>query len=188
MKNLDMMNTLQTEIIHTDNISVELNKLIDQLGHLAFAHDPSAPVDPEFDSIDWSSPIEYMALGYIDGELVTLLGFLRREILVGGKPVWVVGVGGVATHPNWQKRGLSSTLLKAAEKFMREKMNSSFGLLVCADERRTFYGRVGWEHLADEIFFTQASQRRSLKTSVMILPLADQIWLSGEIDLCGLPW
>ncbi len=180
------MNTLQIEIISTDNIPAELDKKIDQLDHLAFADEQHD--DPEFNSIDWSSHIEYMALGYMDGELVTLLGLLRRELLVGGKPVWVVGIGGVGTHPNWQKRGFASTLLQSAEKFMREKMKASFGLLICADERRSFYGRNGWKHLADEIFFTQDGQRRSLKTSVMILPLAEQGWFAGEIDLCGLPW
>ena len=181
------MDTLSTEVIFTDQISAELDKQIDQLDHLAFVDDHEHD-DPEFDSIDWSSRIEWMALGRVDGELATLLGLLRREILVGGKPVWVIGVGGVATHPNWQKRGLSSTLLQAAEKFMREKMNATFGLLVCADERRSFYGRVGWKHVAGELFFTQEGQRRSMKTSVMILQLAEQAWLPGEIDLCGLPW
>ena len=71
---------------------------------------------------------------------------------------------------------------------MREKMDAPFGLLVCADERRSFYGRIAWKQIADELFFTQDGQRRSLKTSVMILPLAEQAWLPGEIDLCGLPW
>jgi len=180
------MNPLQIEFISTDQIPIELDKQIDQLDHLAFAdenHD-----DPEFNSIDWSSPIETMALGRIDGELVTLLSLLRREILVGGKSVWVAGVGGVGTHPNWQKRGLSSRLLQAAEKFMREKMDVSFGLLFCADERRSFYGRVGWKYIAEEIYFIQDGGRRSLETAVMVLPFAEQAWLSGDIDLCGLPW
>jgi hypothetical protein len=71
---------------------------------------------------------------------------------------------------------------------MREKMNASFGLLVCADERRSFYGRVGWKHVADKLFFTQDNQRHLMNTSVMILPLTEKNWHAGEIDLCGLPW
>jgi GNAT superfamily N-acetyltransferase len=179
------MNNLQIEIVSTDNLAVEVSEQIDRIDRLAFAevqHD-----DPEFNNIDWSSP-EYMALGYRGGELVTLLGLLRREILVGGEPVGVVGVGGVATHPQWQKRGFASALLQAAEKFMREKMNASFGLLVCADERRPLYERAGWQRVAPELFFTQNAQRRSLETCVMILPLTGQLWRGGEIDLRGLPW
>jgi len=180
------MNNLQIEIVSPDNLAAEVGEQIDRIDQLAFAevqHD-----DPEFNSIDWSLPLEYMALGYRDGELVTLLGLLRREILVDGEPVGVVGVGGVATHPHWQKHGFASALLQAAGKFMREKMNVSFGLLVCADERRPFYERVGWQRVAPELFFTQNAQRRSLKACVMILPLAEQLWRAGEIDLCGLPW
>ncbi len=180
------MDALNIEIIRTDQISAQLDKKIDELDQLAFAdenHD-----DPEFNSIDWSVHIEYMALGYLNGELVTLLGLLKREIRVGEIAVWVVGVGGVATHPNWQRRGFSSALLQAAEKFIREQMTAPFGLLICADERRSFYGRAGWQHVADEMSFIQDGQHRSLKTSVMILPLAEQEWLAGKIDLCGLPW
>jgi GNAT superfamily N-acetyltransferase len=180
------MNNLQIEIVSTDNISAELDKTIGQIAKLAFADEQHD--DPEFNSIDWSAHIEYMALGCMDGEPVTILGLLRRKILVGAKPVWVVGVGGVATHPNWQKRGFASAILQTSEKFMRERMNSAFGLLVCADERRSFYGRNGWKLVADETFYTQDGQRRPLKTSVMILPLTEQNWLAGEIDLCGLPW
>jgi GNAT superfamily N-acetyltransferase len=186
MNHFESPPALQIEIISTDNISAELNQQIDEIDHLAFADEKHD--DPEFNSIDWSSHIEYMALGRVDGELATLLGLLKREILVGEKHIWLAGVGGVATHPNWQKRGLSSALLQAAEKFMREEMKVPFGLLVCANERRTFYGRAGWKQIADEMFFIQDKQRRSLKTSVMILPLIDQGWPSGEIDLRGLPW
>lgn len=70
------MNNLSFEIIPSGIISAELDKQIDQLDKLAFAdenHDA-----PDFNRIDWSSHIEYMALGYMDGELVTLLGLLRR--------------------------------------------------------------------------------------------------------------
>lgn len=100
----------------------------------------------------------------------------------------MVGIGGVATHPNYQKRGFASMLLQVVDKIMREKMNSSFALLICADERRPFYARNGWKHIADELFFTQEGQHRLLKTCVMILSLIEQNWLAGEIDLCGLPW
>lgn len=182
----NMSGDLKIEIILDSLVSADAQKSIDELAQLAFADEQHD--DPEFNSIDWSSPIDYMALGYVDGELVTLACLIRREITVGGKPVWAAGVGGVATHPNRQRRGFASALLQASEKFMREKMSASFGLLVCADERRSFYGRLGWKYVADELFFIQDGKRRSLKTSVMILPLAGQDWLAGEIDLRGLPW
>jgi len=180
------MDHLQIEIVSTDNLATEVGEQIDLIDQLAIAEVQND--DPEFNSIDWSSPLDCMALGYRGGELVTLLGLLRREILVGGEPIGVVGVGGVATHPHWQKRGFASALLQAARKYMREKMNASFGLLVCADERRPFYERLGWQRVAPELFFTQNAQRRSLKACVMILPLTEQRWRAGEIDLCGLPW
>lgn len=71
---------------------------------------------------------------------------------------------------------------------MREEMEVPFGLLVCADERRSFYGRAGWKLIADKLLFIENGEHRSLKTSVMILPLSTEVWPSGEIDLRGLPW
>ncbi|MBK8822699.1 MAG: GNAT family N-acetyltransferase [Anaerolineales bacterium] len=115
-----------------------MDKQIDQLDHLAFADEKHD--DPEFNSIDWSSHIEHMALGRMDNELVTLLGLLKREILVGERPVWVAGVGGVATHPNWQKRGFSSTLLKHQKNSCAKKWKSR---LVC------WFAPINADHFMD---------------------------------------
>jgi predicted acetyltransferase len=183
-----MTAALKIEFVSSHLISADVQKNIDDLARAAFAANVKND-DPEFKSIEWSgSQIETMALGFIDGELVTLLGLLQREILVGEQSLWVVGVGGVATHPNWQKRGLASGLLKAVEAYMCEKMGASFGLLVCAEERRPFYRQAGWQVVADHLFFWQQGQRRVLKTPVMVLPLADASWPSGEIDLRKSPW
>ena len=119
------MKTLEIQFINTDHISDDLRQQIEQIEELAFnADDDSDSNDP--DPIDWSSHIEWMGLGWLESDLVTILGLLQRQILVGAAPVWVVGVSGVATHPGWQKRGLSTSLLQAAENFMRERLDAPF--------------------------------------------------------------
>jgi GNAT superfamily N-acetyltransferase len=183
----DLSDTLKIDFIPTAQIPFELDRQIEQIDHLAFSANASQDTtDPE--PIDWSSPIEWMALGWINDELVTLLGLLQRQILVGGEPLQVVGVGGVATHPNWQGRGLSSALLQVTGKFMRQRFDAPFGLLVCGEERRRFYGRAGWQYVASQLTFRQDDRQRIMEAPVMILPLAGQDWPPGAIDLCGLPW
>ena len=181
------MKTLQIQFVNTGLISDDLRQQIEQIEELAFNADDdnNDPGDP--DPIDWSSHIEWMGLGWLESDLVTILGLLQRQILVGGAPVWVVGVGGVASHPGWQNRGLSTSLLQAAGNFMRERLDAPFGLLVCGEERRQFYGRTGWQVAAYGLFFTQAGGRRWMEAVVMILPLKEQAWPPGEIDVCGLP-
>jgi predicted acetyltransferase len=179
------MTDLQMSFLPVAEITPELDRRIEALDHLAFSGE--AHTDPEFASIEWGSP-DWMSLGFMNEELVTQFSLLKREILVGGQPVSVAGVGGVATHPQWLRRGLASTLLRAAESFMRDEIRVPFGLLICADETQPVYARCGWRTVAKSLLFVQNNLRRRLETCVMILPLADQPWPGGEIDLCGLPW
>jgi GNAT superfamily N-acetyltransferase len=173
---------------HASEITPELDRAIDTLDHLAFASDHDGPPDPAFDSIDWSTPHEWNALGWLDGELVSQLCLLKREIRVGGEKVWVIGIGGVATHPQWQHQGLASQLMRATETFMRDEIRAPFGLLICADATSPFYAKLGWQVVADELIFIQGNERRTLKTCVMVLNLAEKPFPQGMIDLCGLPW
>ncbi len=180
------MNNFQIEIIPADQISAQLDGQINQLDKLAFADD-SIDNDSEFSSIQWTSP-DWMALGFLHGELVTQLCIPKREIMAGSEKIWVAGVGGMATHPNHQHKGYGSALLKATEIFMCDKLQVPFGLLICADETQPFYKLARWQRAADLLYYQQDNQRRILKTCVMILQLEKQTWPAGEIDLCGSPW
>lgn len=181
-----MAEDLKIEIILDSLIPPEIQKVITELDRLAFAHD-DIDNDPEFSSIRWASP-DWMALGFLHGELVTQLCVPKREIMVGSEKVWVAGVGGMATHPNHHHKGYGSALLKATETFMRDEIQVPFGLLICADETRPFYELAHWQYAADLLYYQQDNQKRTLRTSVMILQLENHAWPASEIDLCGSPW
>lgn len=179
------MTDLQMRFLPVAEITPELDQRIEALDHLAFSGE--AHTDPEFASIEWGSP-DWMSLGFLDGELVSQLCLHKREITVGAQRLWVAGVGGVATHPNWQKRGFAAQVLRATETFMREHLEVPFGLLVCADETQPVYARCGWQTVAQALIFVQDGKPRSLETCIMILALTSQPWPDGEINLLGLPW
>jgi predicted N-acetyltransferase YhbS len=183
-----MQPSIEITFLHITEISPDLSQRMDALDHLAFASDHDSLPDPEFDSIDWSSPHEWCVLGWLDGELVSQLNILKREILVDGEKVWVAGIGGVATHPKWQRHGCGSQVMRATANFLCEKLDVPFGLLVCADETRPFYERFNWYQVADSLVFTQNGAPRSLKTCVMALNFTEKAFPKGIIDLCGLPW
>jgi GNAT superfamily N-acetyltransferase len=173
---------LQVEFIRSSQVPPAIQENINRLDQLAFAGENTGAEANEWAASDW------MVLGRLGGEIVTQLGLLKREIRVGAVSIPVGGVGGVATLPAWQRRGLSSSLMGAAAQFMQVKFNVPFGLLVCADETRPFYAKLGWKKVATELWFTGNGKRQPLQTTVMILPLSKQEWPVGEIDLCGLPW
>jgi GNAT superfamily N-acetyltransferase len=180
------MTVLQKRFVQHAEIEPALQSEIEALDRLAFADD-DINNDPEFASIQWSEP-DWMGLGFLNGKLVTQVCLPKREISVGGENVWVAGIGGMATHPDFQRKGYGLALLKAAEPFMRDELRVSFGLLICDGSVRPFYELARWHFAADALYYEQDNQRRILNTCVMILPLMDLNWLSGEIDLCGLPW
>jgi predicted acetyltransferase len=178
----NLASPLQIEFIQTSSIPPHIQSIIDQLDQLAFAGE-----NAEEDPIEWADS-DWMVLGRLDGKIVSQLGLLKREIHVGAVRLPVGGVGGVATHPALQRRGLSTALMRSAAQFLQIELNIPFGLLVCALETQPFYMRLGWKLVATELWFTQNQKRRSLHTTVMILPFSKQEWPEGEIDLCGLPW
>jgi GNAT superfamily N-acetyltransferase len=180
------MNELDIRFVPQDSkLYPELTQRIDALDRLAFA----GQADPEgAEGIEWASDGEYTELGFIDGQLVSQLFLLKREIRVGRQQTLVAGVGGVATHPNVQRRGLGLQLMNAATPFMRDIMDVPFGLLVCAPETQPFYVKAGWVFVAPELVYTQGGHDRTLPASVMIIKLKDQDWPAGRIHLCGAPW
>ena len=177
---------LQVRFTPQAELTPKLQQDIDLLDKLAFAGE-DIDDDPEFSSIQWASP-DWMALGFLNGELVTQLCLPKREIRVGNEKIWVAGIGGMATHPDHQHKGYGSTLLRATEAFMRAEMQVPFGLLICAYETRPFYELARWQFAADKLYYSQDNQRRTLNTCVMVLPLENRAWRTGEIDLCGSPW
>jgi nodulation protein A len=178
------MTDLDIRFLPHAQITPELQQEFNRLDHLAFGEIAD---DHEFASIQWAAP-DWMALGFLQDQLVTQLCIPKREITVGSERVWVAGLGGMATHPKFQHQGLGSTLLAATESFMRDTIQIPFGLLICADETCPFYELSRWQIAADFLYFRQDQQSRMLKTCVMVLPLAGKPWPVGEIDLCGPPW
>jgi aminoglycoside 2'-N-acetyltransferase I len=180
------MTSISISFLLEKAVSPELKQQIDALDHLAFAGD-DIDDDPEFSSVQWASH-DWMVLGFLDGELVTQLCLPKREITVGSEKVWVAGIGGMATHPDYQHKGYGSALLRATESFMRDEIRVPFGLLICADSTRPFYELARWQHVANALYYRRENKKLILHTSVMILKLNDQQWPAGEIDLCGSPW
>jgi GNAT superfamily N-acetyltransferase len=180
------MADLEIQFIPHADLNPELQHEFDALDQLAFG-EIVVDEDPDFPPIQWATP-DWMALGFLQGQLVTQLCMPRREIMVGREKIWVAGLGGMATHPEYQHRGLGSTLLAATESFMRDTIQVPFGLLICAEDVRPFYEQACWQVVADFLYFRQNQQRRGLNTCVMTLQLTDRPWPAGDIDLCGLPW
>jgi len=123
-----------------------------------------------------------------DGELVCHVGLYRREVTWNGRKLRVGGIGSVATHPDFRRRGLASIALDAAIHTFKDERATDFAMLFCEPHNASFYAGRGWKPFNGEVYAEQAGTRArfdAMDPYVFYLKRAPH---EGEIDLCGLPW
>jgi GNAT superfamily N-acetyltransferase len=121
---------------------------------------------------------------------VSHAGILERTVDVGGKAVRVGGLCGVWTVPEHQGRGIGSAGVEAAAAFIRDELKAEFGMLFCRPRREQFYGRLGWQKVAEPLTLTFDGPvgKMFLPMTTMVLSCTGQKWPEGTIDFRGLPW
>ncbi len=159
---------------------------VDEVSILAYSAPDTVPEEGDQD-IEWSDP-DWWILGRLEKKIVSLVGIVYREVQVVDRMLPVGGFGGVATHPDYQRQGLASHLMKQSEIFMREELKVPFGLLVCNDCRVPYYSHLGWHLLNQPMVFDWQGKKRVLHENGMVLPFNDQAWPEGPVDLRGKPW
>ncbi len=137
--------------------------------------------------IKWASP-DWAVMVWEDEEMVSNVHIIRREIKVGETTVLAGGIGNVATKVEWRKRGYAREALDVATRFIREELKADFGVMIALDSVIPIYERRGWKVVAKSMRVDQLDGKTELKYPVMVLPVRQNEWPEGEIDLCGLPW
>lgn len=90
--------------------------------------------DPAYDPSD-------ILLALDGARPVSCVQVFAKRIRLRGSAVPLGGIGSVATHPDYRKRGLALELLRGSEARMRER-GMQIGLLFST--LWDFYGRLGW--------------------------------------------
>jgi predicted acetyltransferase len=175
---------LQITFQDVDSLSKEQREEIDTVDHLAFTQDG----EEDDDSIEWSMSSTWYALGRLEGRLVSLIGVLNRTISVAGQSLVIAGIGGVATHPDFQRRGFAASLLQAAAGQMRRLGGYDFAMLYCSPEKIPYYAKSGFRQVLNRIYILQHGQRVLFEDHQMVLPLSGKPWPDGDVDVNGPPW
>jgi aminoglycoside 2'-N-acetyltransferase I len=177
---------MEISILADSELSAHDRNEIDDVCNQAFG----VPSEKEEDSVDiqWVPKNDWHVIVKLDGVIMSQVGIVERTCTVDGKPVKLGGVGGVATIPNMQRKGLAGAAMHMAAGFMQDSLKVDFGLLVCARETEPFYRRLGWQEVTGPLVFDQPLGKVPFNGVIMILPCVIQDWPPGIIDLCGLPW
>ena len=140
-----------------------------------------------------SEPEWHLWLADPAGVPVAQLGFGRRVAQIGGRDVTIVGVGGVATHPAFQRRGLGRRLLRDLHAFLHTLPDVEFAFLQCREEVVPFYERGGCVRVPHAAQYLDPVEDRWVTDAgpTLILPVHATLtdWPVGEtVNLRGTPW
>lgn len=141
----------------------------------------------------FARPDHRLWLETADGANVAHLDFEQRSIGVGAAEIVVAGVGEVATHPDYQGRGLGRRLMEELQTVLREQCPVGFGLLFCREAVAPFYTSVGWIRIEQPVRKQDVESGAEVEHNgpAMILPARRSYaeWPhEGTVDLRGLPW
>jgi ribosomal protein S18 acetylase RimI-like enzyme len=150
-------------------------------------------LDSIFDGVFGKEPTVYsdsdwFVMGFLAGRLVSRVGILKRVVSVGDEMLVVGGISGVATLPEYRRRGYAGLLMRSAQKFMRDELPTDFGLLICNERLRPFYERLGWRAVPGPTTYAQPGGSETCRGLTMVLEFGRASWPAGPVDLCGYPW
>jgi GNAT superfamily N-acetyltransferase len=134
------------------------------------------------------SDSDWFIMGFLADALVSRVAILKRVVSVGDDVLIVGGISGVATVPEYRKRGYATSLMKDAQEFIREELPADFGLLICNTGLRPFYERLGWKVVPGPTTYAQPGGSETCKGLTMVFECGRAEWPAGPIDLCGYPW
>lgn len=121
-------------------------------------------------------------------QVVSHVGIHRREVTWNGGGLRAGGIGSVATHPDFRRRGLATVALHAAVQTLKHERAADFALLFCAQQMTAFYAGRGWKSFTGAIHAEQPGGRTRFDALVPMVYYLKRAPHGGDIDLCGLPW
>ena len=178
---------LQIIIQTTASMTKDLQHEIDYLDYLAFAIND----DKEEDFNNWAIASTWYVMGRLGGVLVSQIGIVDRTVQVGGQSLLIAGVGGVATHPQFQRRGFTGVLLQTAQEQMRQRGPGDrydFAMLFCSDHMVRYYTKRGFSEVPNPVHILEAGKWILFEDHRMVLPLSGKPWPEGEVDVSGRSW
>ena len=161
------------------DLTPEERKFIDDWLHCVFGEADAG--------IEWERG-ERSVVIRADGQIVSYLEIIEREILVGDQPLRVGGIGNVVTVDGWKRRGLASSTMRVAAEIFCEELQVDFGLLICEHSLTSFYERLGWHAVDEPLVVDQPGGPLTMSEVAMVYSCRCESWPEGRIDLRGLPW
>lgn len=127
------------------------------------------------------------------GNMIAHLDFERRMIGVNKVDVYIAGIGEVATHPDWQGKGIGRLLMQQLQTMLTDQFTVAYGFLGCREAVVGYYEKVGWHRVNQVVHEEDINSGETVVSHgpALIMPIHQTVdeWITeGIIDLRGLPW
>ncbi len=123
-----------------------------------------------------------------DGQIIGHIALLFREIRMGTRLTPIIGLAEVATHPDQERQGIASALLK--ETINRSRKGLADFIVLFGDH--PIYAKHGFKTHANSLRYVVLDDCITHKIiervddALMVLPLRDTVWdVDSEVDLLG---
>lgn len=173
---------MKTILKHFDNLTKEELTSIQNLEQKAFG------IDDGEDSIQWIEKADWHIMIWKDEILAGHVEVTERTVTVDAKPVKAGCIGGVCTDPEMRGKGLASKAVIESHELIKNKLELGYAILLTGSDEAPFYDKFGYSILNEFCVMEQKSGKVEYEDIVMTLPLNDEPWPEGKIDLCGFPW
>ena len=174
------------EFVATEDFSDRQQKGLDTLRAAVYPPEVLETLSSRF--FTWATP-QWSVLLWDDDELVSRVGLLVRDVFHDSNPKRIGGIGGVATHPSMQGKGLASQAMREVEQHFHKELSVDYALLFCRDHLIPFYGKLGWQPFHGKVFVEQPDGKIEFSVNgAMVLDVKELAPLDGTLDLNGLPW
>jgi predicted acetyltransferase len=167
----------QIETIHEKDLTQQRRNQLAQWFKDEFGYIP----------LKWAEPQWYI-LAFNDSELIGRVGIIDRLVLVADKQIRVGGISGVIAKNERRNNGVGKALMAESVKAIKDKLNASFGLLLCRKEVFGFYDKLGWKVNDFPTTFEQPQGKMVFPNLTMTYSCDSDFWPNGPVDLNGLPW
>lgn len=173
------MDKIRIEIIPSTEMDYQLKKDINEWLISEFIEDD--------DNTTWSD-VDWHILGWFDDQLISHLDILERIVNVDEVKILIAGIGGVVTKYEWRGKGIASHLMRKTQQFLAQKLSVEYGLLMCGQDRTSFYQGLGWKIVENQLEYDQPTGKEIFDDHVMVYPIKHNDFPSGKIDVHGYPW
>jgi predicted acetyltransferase len=108
----------------------------------------------------------------------------QRQATIGGEPIAIGMIGGVAIAPDYRGKGLSRTLLQQAHVYLRQR-SMPFSILFACEPR--VYASSGYKVMQNEMHFldVDGTWKTFVYRGSMYAELLQRPWPNQVVDLCG---